>query len=201
MPAVFRPLLCIAIFLGCSAAIALAANRPAKPPASQPSDLNNPDRLKWESLIIFYGDEATNEWSLRVRDRDVDTQRQFHLREIWQYDRDQKRWVKLGTTVLSATMVTANHKRPDPQNPEDDTQTMAVLPIDRDTAGLFYAKWTVDDIHGSTFCRIGPGLDHRSPLMGQRPPDGHIFAIVPITLTHSEGMFIPDPRISCEFEK
>jgi hypothetical protein len=181
--------------------IAQAAQRPAKSPASQPTEMSNPERLKWENRIIFYGDEATSEWSLRVRDKDVDQQRQFRLRELWQYDRGTKRWGRLGTTVLTSTMVTHDHKRKDPQNPDDDTQILAVLPVDRDTAGLFYAKWTVDDVKGSTYCQIGPGLAHPSPLMHQRPPEGKIFAIVPIDLTHSEAAFIADPRIECEYQK
>ncbi|HSU65311.1 MAG TPA: hypothetical protein VLJ39_00440 [Tepidisphaeraceae bacterium] len=173
----------------------------ARGPASQPTSEAAQERAKWEARIVFFGDEATGEWSLRIRDPDVDTQRQFKLSELWQYDREAKRWVRQGTTVIRATMVTADHKRRDPQNPDDDTQQLAVLPIDRDQVGLYYAKWSVDDVKGSTFCRIGPGLDKKSPLMRQKPPEGKIFVALPIDLKHAEAAFVPDPRIECEFDK
>lgn len=175
--------------------------RPGRPAASQPAGTSSPERLKWESRIIFYGDEGTGEWSLRIRDKDVDGQRQFRLKELWQYDRDARRWVRLGTTVVTSTIVPADRRRRDPQNADDDTQILVTLPIDREQVGLYYARWMVDDVLGSTFCRIGPGLEKNSPLARQSPPEGKIYAVVPIDVKRAEAAFILDPRIQCEYGK
>jgi hypothetical protein len=181
-------------------AASLCAERPARQPTTRPLTESQIERQKWESRIIFFGDEGTGEWSLRVRDQDVDGQKQFTLREVWTYDTSEKRWVKMGTTQIHATMVPANQKIRDPNNLEpEDNQILAMLPIEKDQYGLFYAKWSVDGVKGSTYMQVGPGLrDRNIPIMHQKPPEGKILAIVPFDLKHSEAMFIPDPRKACE---
>jgi hypothetical protein len=183
---------------------ASAADRPTKPPASQPASQTSLERAKWENRILFMGDEATQEWSLGVPWKDVDEQRQFRLNELWTYDRGLKRWVKMGTTVVRATMLPPAQKKVNPQNPDDDdpNQTLVFLPIDKDQMGLFYAKWSVDGVKGSTYFRIGPGLREKTdPILHQKPPEGKIIAIVPIDINHAIAAFIPDPRLECELEK
>lgn len=157
------------------------------------------ERLKWENRILFFGDEATGEWSLRIHDRDVDAQRQFKLLELWTYNRDSKHWERTGTEVLSSWMLPPGKKKQDPDaEPDpDETQILAELPIDKDQVGLFYAKWTVDDIHGSTFCRIGTGLEKKSDYVHKPAPEGQIWVVLPIDLNHSVPAFIPNPEIAC----
>ena len=168
-------------------------------PTSKPTVDTPQEGLKWASKILFWGDESTGEWSLRIRDQDVDIQRLFRLRQLWTYDRDAKRWVRMGTTVLSAWMVPADKKKKDPDNPNaDPVQTLADLPIDKDQVGVFYAKWTVDEVHGATFCRIGPGLRNKSDYVHKAPPEGQIWVPLPIDLNHAEPAFIPDPQIACK---
>jgi hypothetical protein len=180
------------------------ADQSAKRPTSQPTSETAAARAKWENRILFIGDESSNEWSLGVAYKDVDTQRQFRLNELWTYDREVKRWMKMGTTVLRATMLTLAQKKPNPQNPDDDdpNQKLVDLPIDKDQMGLFYARWSVDGVKGSTYFRIGPGLREKTdPILHQKPPDGKIIAIVPIDINHAIAAFIPDPRLECELEK
>jgi len=102
----------------------------------------------------------------------------------------------------SATMVTAAKKPKDPQDPNaDPVQILAELPIDKDRMGLFYARWAVDDVRGSTYFRIGPGLREKdNPILHEIPPEGKILAIVPIDISHAEAAIIPDPRVACEAE-
>lgn len=157
------------------------------------------ERLKWESRIVFFGDETTGEWSLRIHDRDVDVQRRFKLQELWTYNRQTKHWERMGTEVLSSWMLPPGKKKQDPDaEPDpDQMQTLAELPIDKDQVGLFYAKWTVDDIHGATFCRIGTGLEKKSDYVHKLPPEGKIWVVLPIDTNHSEPAFVPDPEIAC----
>jgi hypothetical protein len=169
----------------------------AAEPTSKPSD-NPEERAKWSSRILFWGDEISGEWSLRIRDQDVDARHQFRLRQLWMYDREAKRWVRLGTTMLSSWMVPAKQKKQDPDNPDTDAaQTLAVLPIGKDQVGVYYAKWMVDDVHGTTFCRIGPGLKNKADYAHKPPPEGKVWVALPIDRNHAEPAYIPDPAIAC----
>lgn len=171
-------------------------------PTSKPSAATA-EQLKWANRIIAFGDEATGEWSLRIHDRDVDVQRQFKLHELWTYNRDSKRWERTGTTVLSAWMLPPGKIKHDPNDdPDPDpTQILAELPIDKDQVGLFYAKWTVDDISGTTFWRIGTGLEKKSDYVHKAPPEGKIWVVLPIDLSHSIPAFVPNPEIACRSGK
>jgi hypothetical protein len=169
--------------------------RHARAPASQPAT-EDPERKKWESRILFFGDESSGEWSLRIRDQDVDQVHQFRMPELWTYERQTKRWTMLGTTPYKTTMVLPDQK-PDAQKGEPN-QILIVLPIEQDQVGLYYAKWAVDEVKGSTFFRIGPGLDKKSDRLKEKPPSGKIAAIIPLDLKHAEAAMITDPRVACE---
>lgn len=170
----------------------------AAEPTSKPADTPE-ERAKWSSRIQFWGDEISGEWSLRIRDQDVDARHYFRLRQLWMYDREAKRWVRLGTTMLSAWMVPAKQKKQDPDNPDTDAaQTLAVLPIDKDQVGIYYAKWTVDDVHGNTFCRIGPGLKNKADYVHEAAPEGKVWVALPIDRNHAEPAYIPDPAVACK---
>ena len=65
---------------------------------------------------------------------------------------------------------------------------------------MFYAKWRVDQVQGSTFFRVGPGLKDKSKMPREQPPEGKIVAVVPIDINHVEAAYIPDPRTVCELE-
>ena len=166
----------------------------AAAPTSQPVD---PERQRWENSILFYGDESTGEWSLRIRDKDVDQQRNFTLSEIWTFDWPSKKWVKMGTTPISTTMVTAAQR---PADKQEEDQILVDLPIEQGQMGLFYAKWKVDTVRGSTFFRVGPGLEDKSKMPKKQPPEGKIVAVVPIDIHHAVAAYIPDPRVVCELE-
>ena len=172
-----------------------------RPLMAKPKSDAEAERLKWMSRIIFFGDEATGEWTLRIHDRDVDVQRQFKLHELWTYNRQTKHWERTGTTVLSAWMLPPGAKKkqdPDAEPDPDSTQILAELPIDPDQVGLFYCKWTVDDIEGTTFCRIGTGLPKKEDYVHKAPPEGQIWVVLPIDLKHSIPAFVPNPEIACK---
>jgi hypothetical protein len=172
----------------------------AATPTSKPASADA-ERLKWMSRIQFTGDEASGEWSLRIHDRDVDIQRQFKLRELWLYNRDSKHWERMGTTILASWMLPPGKKKSDAapgDDPDPDpTQILAELPIDKDQVGLFYAKWTVDDVQGATFCRIGTGLEKKSDYVHKAAPEGKIWVVLPVDLTHSIPAFVPNPEVAC----
>jgi hypothetical protein len=181
---------------------ALSADNAVLPPTSQPDHTASPQRQLWEARIILYGDESTNEWSLRVRDQDVDKDHQFRLSELWTYDRGKKRWIPIHGRPISATMMPAKEHKDSPDSTGEPDQVLAELPIEKDAMGLFYAKWAVDDVRGSTYFRIGPGLREKDdPILHQTPPEGSIIAVIPIDITHAEAAIIPDPRVVCEIEQ
>jgi hypothetical protein len=181
----------------CAMAVKLQP-KAAAGPTSKPSA--STDRAKWEGRILFFGDEATGEWSLRVHDADVDAQRQFRLRQLWTYNRESKRWERMGTHVLSAWMLPPGKTKQDPDaEPDPDhTQTLAELPIEKDEVGLFYAKWSVDDVRGATFCRIGTGLDKKSDYVHKPPAEGQIWVVLPVDINHSVPAFIANPELACK---
>src|SRR5689334_18462434 len=39
-------------------------------------------RAYWENVVMFYGDEETGEWSLRIRDKDVHNRAWFEFLEL-----------------------------------------------------------------------------------------------------------------------
>ena len=193
-----RPILiACAITIGGLCAAGAPTTKPSEASSSRPSSQQQKQRQRWENAILFYGDEATGEWSLRIRDKDIDAQHEFRLRELWNYDSKADRWIKLTSDPARATIVPPD-QRPASASPDE---ILVVLPIEREQVGLYYARWRVDEIDGATFCRLGPGLRQRSPLEKQKPPPDKIYVVVPLDLKHAEPRFIPDPRIACEAEK
>lgn len=187
----------VAVSIACS--MFVLADRPLLADGKQKPANDQSERVKWENRIVFFGDEATGEWSLRIHDSDVDAQRLFKLLELWTYNRESKHWERTGTEVLSSWMLPPGKKKQDPDaEPDPDaTQILAELPIDKDQVGLFYAKWAVDDVHGATFCRIGTGLEKKSEYVHKPPPEGQIWVVLPIDLNHSIPAYIPIPEIAC----
>lgn len=184
-----RPVLFVGVIISIFASAA-----PAQGPTSRPAETARA-RQRWERAVIVFGDESTGQWSLRIRDKDVDVPRQFHFKELWTYDRKTKKWVKVASKPSDSVMAP-----PGPQKKDDDSepdQVLVDLPIDPDTVGLFYARWRVDQIDGATFFRLGPVAASGSAPQGKRPA-GSMQASVPVDKTHSEADFIPDPRIACE---
>jgi hypothetical protein len=174
-------------------------SKAADGPATKPSK-PDAERARWESKIQFFGIEATGEWSLRIHDADVDTKRQFRLRELWTYNRQSKRWERMTTDVLASWMLPPGQKKAEPgeEADPDPTQTLADLPIDKDQVGLYYAKWSVDDARGATFCRIGTGLEKKSDYMHKPAPEGRIWVVLPIDVNHSIPAYIPMPEVACK---
>jgi hypothetical protein len=171
----------------------------ADEPTSKPSQADA-ERAKWENKIQFYGDESTGAWSLRIRDADIDTKRLFRLREFWTYNRESKRWERMTTDPLSAWMLPAGKKKAEPGEDADadPTQTLADLPIDKGQVGLFYAKWSIDDVRGATFCRIGTGLLKKAEYIHKPAPEGQIWVVLPIDVSHSVPAYIPLPELACK---
>ena len=164
-------------------------------PASQPSDAAKA-RQKWEAAVLVFGDETTGEWSLRVRDKDVDGPHQFHFKDLWTYERAKKQWVKCASKPSDAVMAPPAQKKGD----DEPDQVLVDLPIDPEKVGLFYARWRVDDVDGATFFRLGPGPADRSAA-GEKAQPGQMRAAVPVDKAHSVTELIPDPRVVCEREE
>lgn len=163
-------------------------------PASQPSAASKA-RQKWETAVLVFGDESTGEWSLRLRDKDVDGPHQFHFRDLWKYDRSSKQWVKCKSTPSDMVIAPPAEQRDEPD------QVLVDLPIDPETVGLFYARWRMDDVNGATFFRLGPIAADKSPSATEKPQQGEMRANVPVDKKHSVPELIPDPRVVCEKDK
>ncbi len=113
------------------------------------------DRESWEKVIQFYGDEATNEWSLRIQDKNVTKPATFVMLELWRYDRVALRWNLVDQPHVDASIVMPKDKPTETRN--DDTQILYNLSeIEKGMYGLWYAKWRADGINGANFIRLGP---------------------------------------------
>ena len=188
-----RPTFAAFLFVCCvvPCARALADRPPAEKSEAQRQ------REYWENAILVFGDEDTGRWQLRVHDKSVKAQAQFKYLELWQYDRKTKQWVKVDDNAVAYTMVPPGQKARD----ADRDQILIELPIGPGFVGLYYVKWRVNETHGGTFFRLGPGLRDHSPLEKQKPPPGKIYAAVPIDERTAEPAFVPDPRVACEADK
>lgn len=163
-------------------------------PASQPSAAAKA-RQKWENAVLVFGDETTGEWSLRLRDKDVDGPHQFHFRDLWKYDRQSKQWVKYKSTPSDRVIA------PPAEQHDEPDQVLVDLPIDPETVGLFYARWRMDDVDGATFFRLGPIAADKPASPAEKPQPGQMRANVPVDKKHSVPELIPDPRVVCEKDK
>jgi hypothetical protein len=168
------------------AAAPAKADAPPKPSADQKA------REHWETVVLFYGEEDTGEWSLRIDDKNIRERGWFELMEMWHYDREKKTWEKLPTEHVQTAIVMPKDKPSDaPEGTEILVQLRQIRP---QTAGIWYAKWRVDGVDGATLMRVGSTTV--APPKG-KPPKGTIPMTVPITLEKAEPAFIPDPRINC----
>src|SRR5881628_1314543 len=71
-----------------------AADLPASARAKEKSDKDQ-ERLKWEARIVFFGEEDTGTWSLRVQDGTVRERNVLQYTELWKFDVAAKKWVKV----------------------------------------------------------------------------------------------------------
>lgn len=178
-------------------AIVRADDAPSRGPAGSSDRLR--EQLKWEQKLVFYGEEDTGDWSLRIYDKSVTEKAKVKYLELWKYDVDSKTWIKVDDSVAVANVVMPADK---PNNAPADTQIIANLPIQPNTVGIYYAKFRVNDsIDGGSYCKIGPGLVGRAAKEAEehllRPPAGYIVADVPLTISSAKRMIIPDPRSHC----
>ena len=134
------------------------------------------ERQKWENRIVFYGDEATGAFSIRILDRFATEPANFKYLELWKYDLDSKKWIKVDDRVQTAHIVLPQDK---PANSPEDSQLLAEIPVTLEKIGLYYCKWQINDIDGGNMERIGPGHVGKVPDLG-KIPDGMIAADVPV---------------------
>jgi hypothetical protein len=163
------------------------ANTADKPDAQQTA------RAHWENVVQFYGDEETGEWSLRIADKDVKDRGWFEFLELWHFNRNENRWEQLKTGKIGKAIVLPKQKTSD--EPQDSQTLIELKEIEPKTAGVWFAKWKVDDVEGSTPMRVGTA--HTSNKLDAPIPDGMIRMAIPINLDKSEAMIVPDPRIYC----
>jgi hypothetical protein len=185
--------------IGTPRASVRAADAPAPARGKDKAADRDRERSVWEARIIFYGEEDTGAWSLRVQDRAVRERAILRYTELWKFDLETKKWVKVDDGAEAVRILPPAEKA---DTAPQDTQVVAELPIQPNTVGLYYAKWRVNDaIDGATLCRIGPGLvgkdakpaTDRAPL---KVPQGMIPEVVPLSLNKAELMVIPDPRLN-----
>jgi hypothetical protein len=99
-------------------AIVLSSVRAARPEKSAADK----ERESWEKIIEFYGDEATNDWSLRIEDKNVTKRATFVMLELWRYDPAAKRWNLVDQPHADATIVMPKDKPAETK--DDDTQIL-----------------------------------------------------------------------------
>src|SRR6476646_2734646 len=92
----------------------------AAPPAKGASDAHQ-QMLKWFAKITFFGEEETGNWSLRIYDKDATERATIKYVELWKYDVDGKKWVKVDEGAPAARIVLPNEK---PANSPPDTQVI-----------------------------------------------------------------------------
>lgn len=182
---------------GLGAAVVLAAMvaAPALPSMAQPAaaaaDAKEEQavRQKWENIVQFYGEEESSRFSLRILDRDAKEEADFVFKEIWKYDRENKKWVKMDAPPQARKAVPADQKRGDAP---PDSQVLAELPIRIEDVGLYYAKWTMNGVPCATYMRLGPRARDRTDP--GKAPAGYMKDDVPISVDKAELQIIPDPR-------
>ena len=116
--------------------------------------------------------------------------------ELWKYDPDGKKWVKVDDGAAAVQIVPVKEK---PDSAPPDSQNIADLPMKQNEVGVFWAKWRVNDsVEGATYCRIGPSLvgKAREEAMKNPPkaPPGYLIVEVPLSINKAELQAIPDPR-------
>lgn len=160
-------------------------------PASRPAeDPKRDERLKWENAIVFFGEEDTGNYSIRILDKSVTAPATFRYLELWEYDVKEKTWLKIDNRQQTTRIVLPKDK---PADAPEGNQLLADIPVTQDKVGLYYCKWQVNGIDGATLTRIGPGHAGKPPALGPTPA-GMIATDVPLDKNHGTVMFVPDPR-------
>ncbi len=117
-------------------AIAFSPARAARPEKSAADK----EREAWEKVIEFYGDEATNDWSLRIEDKNVTKRATFVFLELWRYDSSAKKWNLVDQPHMDTAIVLPKEKPAD--KADEDTQILYNLTeIQKGMYGLWFAKW------------------------------------------------------------
>jgi hypothetical protein len=191
----FNSIIKLAIIV--TASLPLAAFVTQRAIAGPPSRERTPkeiERDRWENLVLFYGDEDTGEWSLRIDDKSVSQRAWFEWLELWQFDPNDGAWHNVKTDKFAKPIVLPKQKGTD--QPEGNQVLVKLEEIPPQTAGLWYAKWRVDGTNCGTVMRIGTNRT-KNHVQIEAPPPGMIKMAVPITLEKAVGMIIPDPRVYC----
>src|SRR5437763_7799986 len=84
------------------------------------------ERTKWENRIVFFGEEDTGFWSLRIPDKLCTEAAKIKYTEMWKYDPASKAWVKVDDGAPAAQIVLPKDK---PDSAPPDSQNIADLPI------------------------------------------------------------------------
>jgi hypothetical protein len=151
-------------------------------------------RAHWESVVIWFGDEETGEWSLRIRDEDVHARGWFEFTELWHFNRETQAWEEIKVEKFARAIVLPQQKTSD--QPKTEQTLVELKDIEPQTAGLWFAKWKIDDVPCTTLMKVG-GARPKNKLDPKSPGPGLVSIIVPIDLNTSEWAYIPDPRIFC----
>ena len=150
-------------------------------------------RDHWENVILFYGDEETGEWSLRIPDKEVRERAWFEYLELWHFNRNEQRWEQIKISKFQKPIVLPKQKASD--QPDDSQTLVEFKEIEPRTAGIWYAKWKADDVECGTLMRVGSGRA-TNHIRGEAQ-QGMVQMVVPIDLNKSEQMWVPDPTIYC----
>lgn len=164
------------------------------PLSARGDDQKERARIKWEAVVLFFGDEETGEWSLRLRDQDVTARSWFEFQELWQFDIQERRWKQLKMEKFAKAVVLPSQKRAD--DPAGSQSLVELKEIEPRTAGLWWAKWRMDEIDCGTMMRVGTWRA-TSTTGDQTVKAGLIKVVVPIDLNKSTAMVVPDPRLYC----
>src|SRR4051794_38880846 len=121
--------LLMAAGLGAATVVLLAA-----PPAAraQQARTEQEERAKWDNKIVFFGEEDTGLWSLRIPDKLNPERAKIKFTEMWKYDPDGKKWVKVDEGAPAVQITPVNEK---PANSPPDSQNIADLPIKQNEVG------------------------------------------------------------------
>src|SRR3954466_937593 len=68
------------------------------------------EQLKWEQKLVFYGEEDSGEWTLRIYDKTVTERAKVKYTELWKYDVESKKWLKVDDSVQIGNVVMAADK-------------------------------------------------------------------------------------------
>jgi hypothetical protein len=182
-----RPTSRLAVRLRAAAALAAcpaAAMLFAPPPAAAAPAAEVAEQQKWENRVQFTGEEDTNMMSLRVFDRDAVEEGDFVLRSLWKYDPTKGVWAEVAVPAKKDFRIRLKDRKVEGSPP--DSQVLAELPVRVQDVGLYYAHWTVDKTHGTSYLRLGPRAQDRT--VTGKPGPGQRLEDVPLVLV------IPDPK-------